>query len=67
LSVVDRGDKARGRGAGSFPHPSGGLIPPNFRTTPPGFRGKGGREGKEREGERKGERRRERKGPPRVG
>jgi len=47
--------------------PSGGLIPPppNFRTTPPGFRGKGGREGNGREGKRKG--RGEGKGPPRVG
>jgi len=48
--------------------PSGGLIPPNFRTTPPpGFRGKWGREGKGRKGEREKEKRREGKGPPRVG
>jgi len=37
-----------------FPTPSGGVNPPNFRTTSPGFRAKGGREGKGREGEREG-------------
>jgi len=31
----------------------GGLIPPNFCTTPPSFNGKGGREGKGRDGERR--------------
>jgi len=46
-----------------FPtHPSGGLIPPNFRTTPPASGGKGERE-KGEGGEREGKRRREEKGP----
>jgi len=47
---------------GSFPHLLGGVNTPNFRTTPPGFRGKRGREGKGREREREGERTREGKG-----
>jgi len=34
--------------------PSGGLIPPTFAQHPPGFRGKGGREGKGMKGEREG-------------
>jgi len=46
--------------------PSGGLIPPTFAQHPHP-EGKGGREGKGREGEREGERRMEGKGPPRVG
>jgi len=39
---------------GNFPHPLRGVNTPNFCTTPPGFRKKGGREGKEREGKGKG-------------
>jgi len=37
-----------------FPTPLRGVNTPNFRTTSPGFRGKGGRDGKGREGKRKG-------------
>jgi len=52
-----------------FPTPpqGGGLIPPNFRTTPPGFRGKWGEIGEGEEREREGERKREGKRPPWVG
>jgi len=49
----------------SSPHPVRGVNIPNFRTTPlPGFRGKGGREEKGKEGERGEEKGRE--GTPRV-
>jgi len=45
--------------------PSGGLIPPNFRTTPPASGGKEGERG--RGGRGKGKGRGEGKGPLRVG